>query len=77
MKMYYISNLLKRFDTLRVTPVENHNKLEELLLEVRAVINGKKENKDNKYFIEILEFISDEIYFVKNEALQDDKEVKL
>lgn len=76
MKMYYISNLLKRFDTLRVAPVENHNKLEELLLEVRAVISGKEKSKD-KYFIEILEFISDEIYFVKNEALQDNNEVEL
>ncbi|KLE01928.1 hypothetical protein [Aliarcobacter butzleri] len=67
MKMYYISNLLKRFDTLRINPVENHNKLEELLLEVRAIISGKEKSKD-KYFIEILEFISDEVYCTINKA---------
>ncbi|MFW3406748.1 hypothetical protein ACN9JU_07640 [Aliarcobacter butzleri] len=68
MKLMYIANLLKRFDTLRVNPVENHNKLEELILEVRAVINGKERIKDNNNFIGILEFISDEIYFVKKEV---------
>ncbi|MCG3672828.1 hypothetical protein [Aliarcobacter butzleri] len=67
MKMYYISNLLKRFDTLRINPVENHNKLEELLLEVRSIISGKEKSKD-KYFIEILEFISDEVYCTINKA---------
>lgn len=67
MKMYYISNILKRFDTLRVSPVENHNKLEDLLLEIRAIISGKEKSKD-KYFIEILEFISDEVYCTINKA---------
>ncbi|MDN5059794.1 hypothetical protein [Aliarcobacter butzleri] len=67
MKMYYISNLLKRFDTLRIDPAKNYNKLEELLLEVRAIISGKEKSKD-KYFIEILEFISDEVYCTINKA---------
>ncbi|MCT7911048.1 hypothetical protein N5912_04350 [Arcobacter lacus] len=67
MKLMYIANLLKRFDTLRVNPVENHNKLEELLLEARAIISGKEKSKD-KYFIEILEFISDEVYCTINKA---------
>ncbi|WP_419677627.1 hypothetical protein ACN2EN_08215 [Aliarcobacter lanthieri] len=79
MRMFYINQLLQRYDSLRTNYKEKLEEIEELQIEVLAIIKDieNRENPKDKNFIEILEFISDEIYFAKSEALQDDKEVEL
>lgn len=68
MKLLYINNILKRMDALRVRPYKNLDKLQELEDEILKVAESKDKTKD-KDFIQILEFIADDIYCIREKAI--------
>lgn len=72
MKMYYILEVLKRIDGLRNFPYENLDEFTALQIEMGSITNKEKLKKSpNKNFIDILEFLSDDIYFIKEEAITE------
>jgi hypothetical protein len=72
MRMLYINQLLQRYDSLRTNYKEKLEEIEELQIEVLAIIKDieNRENPKDKNFIEILNFIQTEIYILQQKALK-------
>ena len=72
MRMFYINQLLQRYDSLRTNYKEKLEEIEELQIEVLAIIKDieNRENPKDKNFIEILNFIQTELYILQEKALK-------
>ena len=72
MRMFYINQLLQRFDSLRNNYKEKLEEIEELQIEVLAIIEDFENRKNPKdiNFIEILNFIQTELFFLQQKALK-------
>ena len=72
MRMFYINQLLQKFDILRTNYKEKLEEIEELQIEVLAIIKNieNRENPKDKNFIEILNFIQTELFFLQQKALK-------
>ena len=70
--MFYISQLLQRYDSLRTNYKEKLEEIEELQIEVLAIIEDFENRKNPKdvNFIEILNFIQTELFFLQQKALK-------
>ena len=70
--MFYINQLLQRYDSLRTNYKEKLEEIEELQIEVLAIIKDieNRENPKDKNFIEILNFIQTELYILQQKALK-------
>ena len=70
--MFYINQLLQRYDSLRTNYKEKLEEIEELQIEVLATIENieNKNNIKDKNFIEILNFIQTELFFLQQKALK-------
>ena len=72
MRMFYISHLQQRYDSLRTNYKEKLEEIEELQIEVLAIIEDFENRKNPKdiNFIEILNFIQTELFFLQQKALK-------
>ena len=72
MRMMYINQLLQRYDSLRTNYKEKLEEIEELQIEVLAIIKDIENRKNPKdiNFIEILNFIQTELFFLQQKALK-------
>lgn len=72
MKLLYISQLLQRYDSLRANYKEKLEEIEELQIEVLAIIKDieNRNNIKDINFIEILNFIQTELFFLQQKALK-------
>ena len=72
MRMFYINQLLQRFESLRTNYKEKLEEIEEFQIEVLAIIKDieNRENPKDKNFIEILNFIQTELFFLQQKALK-------
>ena len=72
MRMFYINQLLQRYDSLRTNYKEKLEEIEELQIEVLAIIEDIENRKNPKdiNFIEILNFIQTELYIWQQKALK-------
>ena len=72
MRMFYINQLLQRYDSLRTNYKEKLEEIEELQIEVLAIIEDFENRKNPKdvNFIEILNFIQTELYNLQQKALK-------
>ncbi len=72
MRMFYINQLLQRYDSLRANYKEKLEEIEELQIEVLAIIEDIENRKNPKdiNFIEILNFIQTELFFLQQKALK-------
>ena len=72
MRMFYINQLLQRYDSLRTNYKEKLEEIEELQIEVLAIIEDFENRKNPKdiNFIEILNFIQTELFFLQQKALK-------
>lgn len=72
MKLLYISQLLQRYDSLRANYKEKLEEIEELQIEVLAIIKDIENRNKIKdiNFIEILNFIQTELYILQQKALK-------
>ena len=72
MRMFYINQLLQRYDSLRTNYKEKLEEIEEFQIELLAIIKNieNRENPKDKNFIEILNFIQTELYFLQQKALK-------
>ena len=72
MRMFYINQLLQRYDSLRTNYKEKLEEIEELQIEVLAIIEDIENRKNPKdiNFIEILNFIQTELFFLQQKALK-------
>ena len=72
MRMFYINQLLQRYDSLRTNYKEKLEEIEELQIEVLAIIKNieNRENPKDINFIEILNFIQTELFFLQQKALK-------
>ena len=72
MRMFYISHLLKRYDSLRNNYKEKLEEIKELQIELLTTIENieNRENPKDKSFIEILNFIQTELFFLQQKALK-------
>lgn len=72
MKLLYISQLLQRFDSLKTNYKNKLEEIEELQIEVLAIIRDVEDRKNIKdiNFIEILNFIQTELYILQQKALK-------
>ena len=70
--MFYINQLLQRYDSLRTNYKEKLEEIEELQIEVSAIIEDIENRKNPKdiNFIEILNFIQTELYILQQKALK-------
>ena len=70
--MFYINQLLQRYDSLRTNYKEKLEEIEELQIEVLAIIEDFENRKNPKdiNFIEILNFIQTELYVLQEKALK-------
>ena len=70
--MFYINQLLQRYDSLRTNYKEKLEEIEEFQIEVLAIIKDieNRENPKDKNFIEILNFIQTELFFLQQKALK-------
>ena len=70
--MFYINQLLQRYDSLRTNYKEKLEEIEELQIEVLAIIEDIENRKNPKdiNFIEILNFIQTELFFLQQKALK-------
>jgi hypothetical protein len=70
--MFYINQLLQRFDSLRTNYKEKMEEIEELQIEVLAIIEDFENRKNPKdiNFIDILNFIQTELFFLQQKALK-------
>ena len=70
--MFYINQLLQRYDSLRTNYKEKLEEIEEFQIEVLAIIKNieNRENPKDKNFIEILNFIQTELYILQQKALK-------
>ena len=72
MRMFYINQLLQRYDSLRTNYKEKLEEIKEFQIELLAIIKNieNRENPKDKNFIEILNFIQTELYFLQQKALK-------
>lgn len=72
MRMMYINQLLQRYDSLRTNYKEKLEEIEELQIEVLAIIKDFENRKNPKdiNFIEILDFIQTELFLLQQKALK-------
>ena len=72
MRMFYINQLLQRYDSLRTNYKEKLEEIEEFQIELLAIIKDieNRENPKDKNFIEILNFIQTELYILQQKALK-------
>ena len=72
MRMFYINQLLQRYDSLRTNYKEKLEEIEEFQIEVLAIIEDFENRKNPKdiNFIEILNFIQTELFFLQQKALK-------
>ena len=72
MRMFYINQLLQRYDSLRTNYKEKLEEIGELQIEVLAIIKDieNRNNIKDKNFIEILNFIQTELYLLQQKALK-------
>lgn len=72
MRMMYLNQLLQRYDSLRTHYKEKLEEIEELQIEVLAIIKDFENRKNPKdiNFIEILDFIQTELYILQQKALK-------
>ena len=72
MKLLYISQLLQRYDSLRTQYKEKLEEIEELQIEVFAIIRDVEDRKNPKdlNFIQILNFIGTELFFLQQKAIR-------
>jgi hypothetical protein len=72
MKLLYISQLLQRYDSLRANYKEKLEEIEELQIEVLAIIKDieNRKNINDTNFIEILSFIQTELFLLQQKALK-------
>ena len=72
MRMFYINQLLQRYDSLRTNYKEKLEEIEELQIEVLAIIEDfeNRKNPKDKNFIEILNFIQTGLYILQQKALK-------
>ena len=72
MRMFYINQLLQRYDFLRTNYKHKLEEIEELQIEVLAIIEDFENRKNPKdiNFIEILNFIQTELFFLQQKALK-------
>ena len=70
--MFYINQLLQRYDSLRTNYKEKLEEIEEFQIELLAIIKNieNRENPKDKNFIEILNFIQTELFFLQQKALK-------
>ena len=70
--MFYINQLLQRYDSLRTKYKEKLEEIEEFQIELLAIIKNieNRENPKDKNFIEILNFIQTELYLLQQKALK-------
>ena len=71
MRMFYINQLLQRYDSLRTNYKEKLEEIEELQIEVLAIIKDfeNRNNPKDINFIEILNFIQTELFLLQQKAL--------
>ena len=69
--MFYINQLLQRYDSLRTNYKEKLEEIEELQIEVLAIIKDfeNRNNPKDINFIEILNFIQTELFLLQQKAL--------
>ena len=72
MRMLYINQLLQRYDSLRANYKEKLEEIEELQIEVLAIIKDieNRNNIKDINFIEILNFIQTELFLLQQKALK-------
>ena len=72
MKLLYISQLLQRYDSLRANYKNKLEEIEELQIEVLAIIKDFEDRKNPKdlNFIQILNFIGTELFFLQQKAFR-------
>ena len=72
MRMFYISHLQQRYDSLRTNYKEKLEEIKELQIELLTTIENieNRENPKDKNFIEILNFIQTELFFLQQKALK-------
>jgi hypothetical protein len=72
MKLLYISQLLQRYDSLRTQYKEKLEEIQQLQIEVLAIIRDieNRNNIKDINFIEILNFIETELFFLQQKALK-------
>ena len=72
MRMFYISHLQQRYDSLRTNYKEKLEEIEEFQIELLAIIKDieNRENPKDINFIEILNFIQTELYNLQQKALK-------
>ena len=72
MRMMYLNQLLQRYDSLRTNYKHKLEEIEELQIEVLAIIEDFENRKNPKdvNFIEILNFIQTELFFLQQKALK-------
>ena len=72
MRMLYINQLLQRYDSLRTNYKEKLEEIKELQIELLTTIENieNRENPKDKNFIEILNFIQTELFFLQQKALK-------
>ena len=70
--MFYINQLLQRYDSLRTNYKEKLEEIKEFQIELLAIIKNieNRENPKDKNFIEILNFIQTELFFLQQKALK-------
>ncbi len=71
MRMMYLNQLLQRYDSLRTNYKEKLEEIEELQIEVLAIIKDfeNRNNPKDINFIEILNFIQTELFLLQQKAL--------
>ena len=72
MRMFYINQLLQRYDSLRTNYKHKLEEIEEFQIELLAIIEDieNRENPKDINFIEILNFIQTELYILQEKALK-------
>ena len=72
MKLLYINQLLQRYDSLRTNYKEKLEEIQELQIEVLAIIKDieNRNNIKDINFIEILNFIQTELFLLQQKALK-------
>jgi hypothetical protein len=72
MRMMYLNQLLQRYDSLRTNYKEKLEEIEELQIEVLAIIKDfeNRNNPKDINFIEILNFIQTELFLLQQKALK-------
>ena len=70
--MFYINQLLQRYDSLRTNYKEKLEEIEEFQIELLAIIKDieNRENPKDMNFIEILNFIQTELYILQQKGFK-------